>query len=69
MPRYPCSASAISSRFIKSSKIGIASLIGIAKPIPSISSEANLAELIPITSPEAFTKAPPLLPGLIAASV
>ena len=40
-----------------------------ANPMPSTSSDANLAELMAITSPLLFTKAPPLFPGLIAASV
>ena len=47
--------------------IGLAMLIGIEKPIPW-AFEAT-AVLIPITSPRASTSGPPLLPGLIAASV
>jgi len=43
--------------------------IGIAYPIPSTFSSTNFTELIPITSPLEFSSAPPLLPGLIAASV
>ena len=49
--------------------IGLAVLIGIAYPIPSTSSEEYLTVLIPINSPLLFNKAPPLFPGLIAASV
>ena len=42
--------------------------IGIANPIPSMSSSTNFKEQIPITSPLAFNSGPPLLPGLIEAS-
>jgi len=49
--------------------IGFATEIGIAYPTPSTSEAAILAELIPITCPCILIKAPPLLPGLIAASV
>jgi hypothetical protein len=42
-------------------------LIGIEKPIP-VESRA-IAVLIPITAPVASSSGPPLLPGLIAASV
>ena len=49
--------------------IGAARLIGIAYPIPSMEVSASFAELIPISSPFIFNKAPPLFPGLIAASV
>jgi len=48
---------------------GGALLIGIANPIPSTPLITNLALLIPIISPRLLTNAPPLLPGLIAASV
>ena len=41
--------------------------IGIAKPI--FSAVLDVAVLIPITSPAAFTNGPPELPELIAASV
>ena len=44
-----------------------AMLIGIAKPIPC--PEEMMAELIPTTSPRALNSGPPLLPGLIEASV
>ena len=37
--------------------------------MPSTASIAAFAVLIPITSPFAFSRAPPLFPGLIAASV
>ena len=47
--------------------IGLAMLIGIAKPIPW-AFEAT-AVLMPMTAPVASTSGPPLLPGLIAASV
>ena len=43
--------------------------MGIANPIPSISSSTNFKELMPITSPFIFTNGPPLFPGLIAASI
>ena len=41
--------------------------IGIAKPRPSALDET--AVLIPMTAPEASRSGPPLLPGLMAASV
>ena len=45
-------------------------LIGIEKPMPSLPPEAlAMAVLRPTTSPRRFTSGPPLLPGLIAASV
>ena len=51
-------------------------LIGIAKPSPMepvceliIEPKVAIAELTPITAPVASTSGPPLLPGLIAASV
>ena len=45
-------------------------LIGIAKPMPSSCPELlAIAELMPITSPRRLTNGPPLLPGLIEASV
>ena len=44
-------------------------LIGMEKPIPSTAAAATFALLMPMTSPSAFTSAPPELPGLIAASV
>ena len=47
--------------------IGRAMLIGIEKPMP-VESRA-IAVLIPITAPVASRSGPPLLPGLIAASV
>ena len=40
-----------------------------AYPIPSTSVEAYFTELIPITSPFAFKRAPPEFPGFMAASV
>ena len=43
--------------------------IGMAKPIPSTSVEAVLAALMPMTFPLKSMSAPPLLPGLMAASV
>ena len=49
------------------SMIGRAMLIGIAKPIPL--APAAIAVLIPMTLPPASSSGPPLLPGLIAASV
>ena len=44
-------------------------LIGIANPIPSIPVPESFKVLIPITFPSLFTKAPPLFPEFIAASV
>ena len=44
-------------------------MIGIAKPIPSTPVLATFKVFIPITWPWLLTKAPPLLPELIAASV
>ena len=46
---------------------GAAMLTGIEKPMPLAS--WAMAVLIPITAPAAFRSGPPLLPGLIAASV
>ena len=43
--------------------------IGIANPIPSTPLPDNFNVLIPITFPSLFTRAPPLLPEFIAASV
>ncbi len=43
--------------------------MGMAYPIPSTSVEEYLAALMPTTSPLIFKSAPPLLPGLMAASV
>ena len=45
----------------------VAALIGMAKPMPWAEEEPAL--MIPITAPELSTSGPPLLPGLIAASV
>ena len=47
--------------------IGRAMSIGIAKPMPVES--RSTAVLMPITAPVASSSGPPLLPGLIAASV
>ena len=45
-------------------------LIGIEKPMPSLPpEELAMAVLRPTTSPRRFTSGPPLLPGLMAASV
>ena len=55
--------------------ISTTSFDGMANPIPSTALPATadvdeiLLELIPITCPSILTKAPPELPGLIAASV
>ena len=71
-PRYPfllLSTFSLVSRFISSSRIGFALEIGMAYPIPSTALSAYFAELMPISSPFIFKSAPPLLPGLIAASV
>lgn len=42
-------------------------LMGMANPMPSVL--ARTAVLTPTTSPNSFTRGPPLLPGLMAASV
>ena len=55
--------------FIRSSVIDFVELIGIAKPRPSTPVPEAFIVLMPITSPFVFTKAPPLFPELIAASV
>ena len=47
----------------------ITSLIGIANPIPSTLSSETFMYVIPTSSPFILTSAPPLLHGLIAASV
>ena len=47
--------------------IGRAMSIGIAKPMPVES--RSTAVLMPMTAPAASSSGPPLLPGLIAASV
>ena len=48
----------------------LARLIGMANPTPSLPPLLEeIAVLIPITSPLRFTRGPPLLPGLMAASV
>ena len=45
-------------------------LIGMAKPMPSLPPELlAMAVLMPMTSPRRLTSGPPLLPGLMAASV
>ena len=43
--------------------------IGIEYPMPSTPLLEAFAELMPMTSPFIFSRAPPELPGLIAASV
>src|ERR1035437_2713361 len=47
--------------------IGLAMVIGMAKPIPW--AVDAWAVVTPMTCPDASTSGPPLLPGLIAASV
>ena len=44
---------------------------GIAKPIPALALPPPdaIAAFIPINSPSIFSRAPPLFPGFIAASV
>ena len=69
MPRYAALSSVTSSLVIRSSIIGFAILDGMAKPMPSTVVSLYLDELMPITSPLLFKRAPPLLPGLMAASV
>ena len=49
--------------------VSSAVLIGIAYPIPSTDVSEYFTVFIPITSPLPFSKAPPLLPGLMAALV
>ena len=43
--------------------------MGMAYPMPSTSVDETLAVLMPISSPSILSRAPPLLPGLMAASV
>src|SRR5438094_629676 len=52
---------------INFSEISLARLLGIAKPMPVRRPRINA--LMPMTSPSMFTSGPPLLPGLILASV
>ena len=48
----------------------MAIVLGMAKPMPSKPPDCDaISALTPITSPCKFNKGPPLLPGLIAASV
>ena len=47
--------------------MGRVELMGMAKPMPSTPSAATLALLMPTTCPSALTRAPPELPGLMAA--
>ena len=66
-PRYDRCSSPFSINWVATA---IANWIGIAKPIPSLTPELlAIAVLIPTTSPRRFINGPPLLPGLIAASV
>ena len=52
--------------FVRNSAATIlAVLIGMANPI--FCAPASMAEVSPMTCPSAFTKGPPLLPGLIGA--
>ena len=72
MPIRPLLSSAtfvFVSLFIRFSIKSPTSLIGIAYPIPSTLSPTSFEELMPITSPFTLTRAPPLFPSLIAASV
>ena len=72
MPSTPWSSSSslfLAVSFIRFSRISVTSEIAMAYPIPSTSVDASFAELIPTTSPSIFKSAPPLFPGLIAASV
>ena len=55
--------------WINCSIIGFAESIGIANPIPSTPVDETFNVFIPITWPWLFTKAPPLFPEFIAASV
>ena len=49
--------------------MSVVEFIGIANPIPSIPVPESFNVFIPITLPSPLTKAPPLLPEFIAASV
>jgi hypothetical protein len=49
--------------------MGFASLMGMANPSPSTPETDIFTVLIPITCPLELTRAPPLLPGFMAASV
>ena len=67
IPKYPLLTEPSSMR---SSIIRLANLTGMAKPIPSFPPEREaIAEFIPTKVPFKSTRAPPELPGLIAASV
>jgi len=60
----------ICPELMKSSKAFLALFMGIAKPSPTDPPEGEAIQvLIPTTSPLIFTRAPPELPWLIAASV
>ena len=73
-PKYECDTRPVE---MISSEIVLARLTGIAKPSPTLPAEDPPSEVgtvapadgTPMRSPEQFTSAPPLLPGLIAASV
>ena len=49
--------------------MGFASSMGMAKPMPSYCDEEIFAVFMPMTSPLWLTRAPPELPGFMAASV
>ena len=50
--------------------MSITMLIGMVKPMPSLPPLVlAMAVLMPITSPRRLSSGPPLLPGLMAASV
>ena len=55
--------------FVISSISGTTSLLGIANPSPSTPPSEIFKLLMPMTSPAAFSNAPPEFPGLMAASV
>ena len=45
-------------------------LMGMAKPMPTLPADSvKMTELMPTTSPRMLSSGPPLLPGLMAASV
>ena len=67
IPRYPRTTSP-RSRMLRVTLRAM--LAGIAKPIPmNPPVRVLMAVLMPMTSPWRLTRGPPLLPGLIAASV
>ncbi len=67
-PRYPYRTT--SPRFSRSTMPRVRWLMGMAKPVPSVTPERDsMAMTSPIISPSMLNSGPPLLPGLMAAEV